>query len=205
MDGTLYRQNHLRFRMAISLLIHFITTSRGARDVRVLRHFRQNREYLADIGADNVAKIQYESTAKLYQVSESTVEKIVQKWMLQKPLALLRQSRFKDVELVFSELKSRGIKIGIYSDYPVLEKLNALGLHADAHCCSTDKDVNRYKPAPDGFIKILNKLGLNYSDCLIIGDSLKRDGACAKKLKMPFLLCKGAHFYTDLFLKLHRA
>lgn len=203
MDGTLYRQKPVRLRMAIKLLAHLITNKHGWRDLLVLRHYRLNREVLAESGALNVSHVQFKATAQIYNLTEEQVAEIVNEWMDLKPLSLLRSARFENVDRIFDTLKERGIKIGVFSDYPVKEKLIALGLKADVTCCSTAIGIDRLKPAPTGLVKIVEMLGLKHNDCVMIGDRVDRDGLCAERASIAFLLCKREDFYTHLLADLN--
>jgi HAD superfamily hydrolase (TIGR01549 family) len=102
------------------------------------------------------------------------------------------------VDSFFEALARRGIKIGIFSDYPIEDKMAMLGLHADASCYSLERDIDRLKPQTAGLQKLVEKMGLNGSECLFIGDRDSRDGACARRFGMPFLLCRGRGFYKNL-------
>lgn len=205
MDGTLYRQGPVRLRMAIKLLIHALTKKQGWRDLQVLKHYRKNREALAESLAQNVSQIQFKATAQAYQMTEEQVAGIVHEWMDLKPLPAVKAARFENIDRIFEVLKARGVKIGVFSDYPVTEKLRALGLEADIQCCSTESDVDRLKPEPAGLIRTVEMLGLARGDCLMIGDRQERDGLCAESASVAFLLCKGADFYTHLIGDINRS
>lgn len=204
MDGTLYRQGPVRLQMAFKLLVHVFANRHGWRDLLVLRHYRNNREALAEAHALNVSHIQFKATAQAYRLTEEQVAKIVHVWMHLKPLPALGIARFKDIDRIFEVLRARGVKIGVFSDYPVEEKLKTLGLVADTQCCATASEVNRFKPEPAGLIKTVEMLGLACNDCVMIGDRVERDGLCAERASVAFLLCKGQNFYTRLLADLNR-
>ena len=204
LDGTLYRQKYVRFRMALKLFVHVIAHRHGWRDLMVLKHYRENRDRLAEARVENVSILQFKATARAYRLPENQVAGIVHKWMNVKPLCLLRAARYKDIARVFSALRARRVKIGVLSDYPVEDKLVFLGLKADVVCCSTEADVDCLKPEPAGLLKTIEMLGLVPDVCVMIGDRADRDGLCAKSASIPFLLCEGRHFYTRLLADLTR-
>lgn len=204
MDGTLYRQGPIRFRMLRELLGHVLTDKCGWRDLLVLKHYRQNRERLAEARARNVSGVQFRITAQRYRLPEERVQEIVHEWMDIKPLEYLKAARYANVERVFQMLKARNIKVGVFSDYPAVEKVKALGLDVDAICCSTEGDVDCLKPESAGLIKIVETMGLAPDDCVMIGDRSERDGLCAENAGMAFLLCKDKDFYTRLLADLSR-
>lgn len=205
MDGTLYRQEPVRLRIAFQLLLHAIQSRNGWLDLLVLKDYRRNRDLLAETRAFNVSDIQFKATAQACKLPEDRVAKIVHEWMNLRPLHHLSSARYTDIDRVFSVLKSRGVKIGVYSDYPVKEKMNALGLEANALCCSTEEGIDRLKPEPAGLIKTIKMLGLTPKDCVMIGDRADRDGLCAQNASVKFLLCKDPHFYSRLLVDLSRS
>lgn len=205
MDGTLYRQRPVQSVMAYRLLIHALTDRNGWHDLLVLKHYRKNRERLARIGASRVSHLQFQATSKAYRLTEDQLAQLVRKWMVLKPLPFLKTARFRDIDQFFESLRRRGIKIGVLSDFPVSEKLEALGLRADIACCAADEDVGRFKPEPAGLLKILKSLGIALNNCLMIGDRKDRDGLCAQAASVPFLLCKGSGFYAKLLVDLNRS
>ena len=204
LDGTLYRQVPVRLHMARELLLNAILERKGLRDVSMLRSFRKNREFLAGSCQTNVREEQYVATARAFGVGVDMVAAVVHRWMEVAPLDVLRAARFQDVEHFFAALRARGIKIGVFSDYPVEAKLTALGLQADAICCSTDPDVDCLKPGATGLKKLLDLLQIEPHECVMIGDREDRDGACARSLDMRFLLCNGRGFYSSLLVDVIR-
>lgn len=198
MDGTLYDQRLVRIKIALELIIHTLTTKFGWRDAMVVKHFRSNREALANHRTANISSVQFRATAKYFQLEEELVNQIIHYWMEIRPLPFLNASKFADLDDFFSALKARGIRVGIFSDYPVKEKLAVLGLEADALCSSTQSDVDVLKPDSAGLLKVISMMGLHREHCLMIGDRLDRDGLCAKEVGVQFLLREGRHFYTRL-------
>lgn len=198
MDGTLYRQLLVRFPMAIELAINVLTQKNGWRDLRIILHYRNQREKISDARLRNLRNIEFRTTADKFKITEEQVAEIIYEWMHIKPLSYIKISRFKDIENFISSLKAKGIKIGIFSDYPVERKLVALGLSADTMCCSSEHEVDCLKPAPIGLIKTMERMGVEREHCIMIGDRLERDGMCAKEAGVGFLLCNHAKFYTRL-------
>lgn len=184
--------------MARKLLQHAMSDRKGWRDIRMLQHFRKNREALAESCPKCVREEQYVATARAFGVGTDAVATVVHRWMEVAPLEMLRSARYRDVDTFFSTLRARGIRIGVLSDYPVEAKLSTLGLQADAVCCSTEPDVDCLKPGAAGLKKLLDRLRLEPSECVLIGDRMERDGACAQSLDMRFLMCNGKDFYSSL-------
>lgn len=197
-DGTLYDQRRLRLKMFRMLAGRLFADRHAFHEIRVLRYFRKVREYLADKEVSGVSQQQLSMVADKLSIDPQSVADIVEKWIYNMPLDHMAACRFPMVDSFFEALARRGVKIGIFSDYPIEDKMAALGLHADASCYSLEPDVNRLKPQTAGLQKLVKIMGLNGSDCLLIGDRESRDGECAKRFGMPFLLCRGHLFYKKL-------
>ena len=104
----------------------------------------------------------------------------------------------QEIREIFDILRERGLKIGVFSDYPVEEKLIALKLNADATCYSLESGLGKLKPQTLGLETIINRLALNKSECVFIGDRDLRDGICARRLGIPFILRRGRDFYKKI-------
>lgn len=197
-DGTLYDQRRLRFMMLCVLVKKMFADGNILREIKVLRHFRKVREYLADKEVSGVSRHQLMMVADRMSIEPQDVADIVEKWIYNKPLDYITACRFPMINSFFEALERQGIKIGIFSDYPIENKMTVLGLHADALCYSLEPDIDRLKPQTAGLQKLVKKMGLDSSECLFIGDRESRDGVCARRFGMPFLLCQGRYFYKKL-------
>jgi putative hydrolase of the HAD superfamily len=94
---------------------------------------------------------------------------------------------------VLSALKERGIKLALLSDAPKLnayKRLVEVGMDNMFDVIVTADDVNAIKPSPLGFKAIMKKLGVDASECLMVGDSPTRDVAGAKAVGMKMCLAK---------------
>jgi FMN phosphatase YigB (HAD superfamily) len=58
----------------------------------------------------------------------------------------------------------------------------------DAMVCATKKEVDRFKPHPAGLILTAKKLGVPVTNCFFIGDRDDKDGECARRAGMPYLI-----------------
>lgn len=82
----------------------------------------------------------------------------------------------------------QGIPVGVFSDYPVSEKLAAMGLTADVAVYATSGEVNRLKPHLKGLLVIASKLKTPVAQCLYIGNRNDKDGECARQAGMAYLI-----------------
>ena len=187
-DGTLYDQRRLRRKMMGLLLRHLVVHPGDFELIRTISTFRRCREQLSDEESGNVARLQYERPAKILGVESQQVEDRVRPWFEEKPLSVLRRCRYHQVELVFDLIRRRGLKIAALSDYPAEAKVRAMNLEADFYACGTDPEIDRFKPHPAGLAHVLESLDVDTRRCLLIGDRDDRDGECARRLGVSYLI-----------------
>lgn len=191
-DGTLYHQEPLRFLMALELsALPLVRRSYGSasRVWRSLRCFRRVREELRLVGAlkSSLADLQYVETAKRAGVNSVEIEQVVAEWIYRRPLKYLRFCKRRGIEQLLAFLESNKIQIGVFSDYPVADKLRALGLSRSVTLmlCATDPDINAFKPHPKGFLRACAIWGLVPEEVLYIGDRPEVDAPGAAAAGMP--------------------
>lgn len=191
-DGTLYHQQRLRMFMGLELLgLPFSKRSlRSARRVwHVVSYFRKVRERLRQQGSLRkvLEELQYSETAKHVGIPIQEVRELVEEWMFDRPLKYLEWCRRKDLVAFFSSLKGKGMLIGVFSDYPVAEKLQALKVskYVSLMLCATDPEINAFKPDPRGFLRSCEVWGLEPKEVLYVGDRPDVDAGGASASGMP--------------------
>lgn len=195
LDGTLYYQKPFRRRMLFYLLGHVLKHPSGVKDMLLIKKYREYRENWEKYektasfseGAD-LDRRQYELVAKVKKVSPERVEKAVSFFMLEAPLKLLPAYRDEILCGLTDKLHQENVKVVVYSDYPVEDKLNALGIRADARFTSADKSIGCMKPDPRGLRVILEKLGLGAEEAIMIGDRYEKDGLAAEGNGMDYII-----------------
>lgn len=187
-DGTLYNQGKLRKFMLKEILIHFALRPHKIHDLRIISTFRKLREKNFDKPTDNLQEDEYLWTAEALGCDGQSVRRAVEEWIYNRPLKYMMDCRQTGLDDFMAFLQSKGFKTGAFSDYPAQTKLNALNLKVQHIVCSTDKDVNRLKPNPKGLQLICQRMEEFPQSCLFIGDRMERDGECAQRLGMPFLI-----------------
>jgi HAD superfamily hydrolase (TIGR01549 family) len=165
---------------------------------RSLRDFRRVREDLRYLRAseDSLATLQYVEAAKRSGEDQAQLERVVVEWIYQRPLKYLRLCRRRGLEAFLTFLERQEIPVGVFSDYPVLDKLRALGLggRMSLTLCATDPAINAFKPQPQGFLHACALWGLPPAEVLYIGDRPEVDALGAANAGMPcVLLSAGAH------------
>ena len=97
---------------------------------------------------------------------------------------------YRDEKLaqIISELRNKEIKVIVYSDYPVDNKLDALKIKADACFTSADKEIGCMKPDPKGLAHILNTFNMSSEEAIMIGDRYEKDGLAATGNQMDYVI-----------------
>ncbi len=211
LDGTLYYQKPFRIRMLFYLAGHMLAHPSSIRDVFLIKKYREIRENWESHEKESFCteemdldSRQYDAVAKMKGVSPQRVRKAVEFFMLEAPLKLLPSYRDDVLAEAIGRLRSKGVKVVIYSDYPVKDKLKALGIKADAYFTAADEDIGCMKPDPKGLNVILKKLGLEPEEAVMIGDRYEKDGLAAKSNQMDYVIlsasCKERHKNDLLWL-----
>lgn len=179
-DGTLYRQRRLRWRMAAELARDALVR-RDLTTLRVLARYRRLRDQLADAETEDFLPPLLAATAAASGVPESKVTAIVEEWIERRPLPHLAALRHPGLGALFAALRRRGKKIGVLSDYPAVAKLAALGLAADHVVSAEDAAIGVMKPEPRGLIALMHAAGAEPATTVLVGDRVERDGMAARR------------------------
>lgn len=170
LDGTLYYQLPLRILMGLELstLPARLGSLEKTRSVlQTIKQFRSMREELRHLGnpSDLLDELQYHQVTAVVGVEATEVKRIVCEWMYHRPLKYLKWCRRRGAATFFSEAQRRGIKLGVFSDYPAQEKLKALELdsYVQLVMCSTDKEIDAFNPHPPGYLRACEKGGVSRS------------------------------------------
>ena len=190
MDGTLYDQGRLRRKMYLDLMVGLARNPLFIQEIKVLYAFRKNRERLSENrdGVCSIEKRQYAEVAQALGLDIGKVRHIVNECIFEKPLKHLARCLYPGVKDLFSLLRQKQFKIGVFSDYPCDAKLRALDLQVDVMVCATDEKVDRFKPHPAGLLFAARELGVPVKKCFFIGDRDDKDGECARRAAMPYLI-----------------
>lgn len=192
LDGTLYRQSRLRLMMAGELAtVPWFQHApwRVSRVWRMLQTFRHVREELRVLGrpAEPLERLQYTLAAERAGVAVGEMEAVVREWIFTRPLKYLRQVVRPHTDEVLGGLRDRGLRLGVFSDYPAVDKLKAMGLEQRFGMTleATETDVNAFKPHPRGFLVAADRWGLSPADVLYVGDRAEVDAVGAAAAGMP--------------------
>jgi HAD superfamily hydrolase (TIGR01549 family) len=214
LDGTLYRQRPLRALMLMELAtLPFAAPRQASKRLRVLSAYRRAQEQLRQQGGvEFVAQAQIQRAAREMTVPAAEVEALVEEWMLRRPLKYLRRLRTAGLIEMLALLDRRGVPAGVYSDYPVDAKLDALGLSGRFAFAlvSSDPTIGAFKPHPRGFLRACERWHLHPREVLMVGDRADTDAAGAAAAGMPCVLIgrgrtSGRHLVFPSFERLSRA
>lgn len=179
-DGTLYRQQPVRLRMARDILLHTLS-KRDLKVIAVLAKYRQIKERLSDQEIVDFERILIAETAAATSNSPDRVRAIVSEWIDQRPLRYLAACRYPGLPQLFAGLRREGKAIGILSDYPVKAKLLALELTANHVAFASEEGIGLLKPHPRGLQSLIAAAGVTADATVVIGDRAERDGLAARR------------------------
>jgi len=186
LDGTLYSLSRLRSLVVRDLLLYYCWRPHRWRELRYIQKFRSLREALGDQPHQNIAQYQYEITAKATASTIEQVQKVIEEWMIHRPIKHLKALQYEEASLIFEALREAGIKIAVFSDFPAETKLRGMGLTADYIIDATQAAIDQLKPDPRGLFYLLEQSGLAAKQCLFVGDRDDRDGEAARRADMPY-------------------
>ncbi|NQV26020.1 MAG: HAD family phosphatase [Rhodopirellula sp.] len=168
----------------------------GPRVWRIISHFRVAHEELRQRGPQSESDAavcsferQLSIVANRAGYDIEIVRSAVMKWMFEKPGRWLRLFRRRGLLEEIRRHHESGGKTAIVSDYPARQKLAALGVEPLFDCVVANGEVNppiELKPAPDGFLRAAELLGVAVEACLVLGDRQDADGKAAEAAGMMF-------------------
>lgn len=202
LDGTLYRQRPLRLGIATELAAGLLVGRVSFKTLRAILFFRRLRERLAEHEAQDAAWRQYVDTAKAFDLSPTEVRDIVAEWMQRRPLKYLSMSAIRPARDFVLELKKRGFKTAVLSDYPTHAKLARLGIEVDAQGCTLDTEGFMLKPHPGALLDMLRRLEVLPENTLVVGDRDRRDGEMAHRAGCAYHRAHSARCFRKLLASL---
>lgn len=202
-DGTLYNQSRLRKLMALEMLSSAVR-HRTTREIRIVSAYRRLREQLGDENLSGFETALMNRTVAATGYDLGVVTKAIFEWIDRRPLRHLGSCRFAGLGEVFEDLRRHGKQIGVWSDYPVAAKLEALGLRAHFEVCAGEQDVDALKPNPKGLLTLMKRAGASPDQTLMIGDRIDRDGMAATRANTRALIKAGKHKEGCLYFRNYR-
>ncbi len=161
--------------------------------------YREAKDKIEAIYKEKGIEFQYVFDSLLYDTFQKVDYKI-----LSAGIIAYRRAReaslvpYPHVFLTLVELLKRGLKLGVVSDAPSREawlRLTYLNLHHLFDVVLTFDDTGEYKPSPLPFRTVLQRLGVEATEALMIGDWAERDMVGAAKVGMKTVFAR----YGDTF------
>ena len=198
LDGTLYFQRPFRLRMIGFLAGYILTHPRCAKDFLIIKKYRKVREAWEvhekeckgnpKYSALGLEDRQYQYVADQMHTKRARVQNVISFFMLEMPLRFLSAYRDEMLAHAIDTLHRQHKTVVVYSDYPVENKLKALGIRADCCYTSADARIGAMKPDPRGIAVILADTGCAAADALMVGDRYEKDGLAAKGNGVDYLI-----------------
>jgi putative hydrolase of the HAD superfamily len=156
--------------------------------MRTIRAYRQAQEELrVSSGNVDLAEAQLVLAADRSGVDRDVVARDVARWIEQAPLGLLNRFVRPGLVDLLASLRSRGVKLGVLSDYQAAPKLQALGILDlfDAVLCAQEAEIGAFKPDPRGLQVTLQRLDVDPPEALYVGDREEIDALAAMAAGVP--------------------
>jgi HAD superfamily hydrolase (TIGR01549 family) len=184
-DGTLYDQRGLRRMMFRRLLSECLKDpALGFQSIRFVRAYREAHESLRGESAPlDLGSRQLEIACRSTGIQSRQAGEIVKRLFETAPLEYLHRFVRAGVAEFLQAARSRGVRLGVYSDYPAEAKLQAMSLTRcfDVVVSSHDAAVGRLKPHPAGLQCCLARLDVKADNALYVGDRIDTDAECARR------------------------
>lgn len=187
-DGTLYYKQFMRFLVLLKMLLHYIVHPKDYKEAFLLKDYRILRE-----DEDIICRKDFESyirdyLADKYGYSLERVSSILNDWMIENPLYAVQKSADRKILAFIAEQKAKGKTVFVYSDYPTEDKCRVLGVYPEAGYYPDNKNIFYLKPDPAGLLYIIEKHNIPSDRVLFIGDREEKDGLCAKRAGIDYLI-----------------
>ncbi len=166
-DGTLY-PNRVMLRRSVGF---------GIRHARLLYHFAKVRKAIRSTRPiDDFYKLQARLMANALGRPEESVRAQIQRDIYDRwELVLKRVPLYEQVPTLIDELERSGLRLGVMSDFPVVRKLELLGLEGRWDCAISTEEVGYLKPNPEPFERLIECLDVKASEILYVGNSYEYD------------------------------
>jgi HAD superfamily hydrolase (TIGR01549 family) len=115
---------------------------------------------------------------------------LVYKWVVVRLSKMIAKHKDKTIEEFIKKQRQNGKKIYIYSNVPLMEKIEKLGLEnqIDGWFYPDGENITTLKPDSAGLEYIIKTMRLNKSETIYIGDRWSADGRCAEGAGVDYLI-----------------
>ena len=84
---------------------------------------------------------------------EETTRACVDRWIHREPLPFLLRCRREGLVDFLQACRTRGLRLGVLSDYPAAAKLEVLGISEffETTLCAQEQEIGKFKPSPEAY------------------------------------------------------
>ncbi len=172
-DGTLYPKAVMNRRLLALGLCHPIFSLNYN---RMRRDLRKCQESLSGDLMSKEATVILKNSGSFTNQDIEFAKQHLEKWIYTPMEKLYKNTKpFNGVVETFKSIKERGLKIGVFSDFPLFKKLESMGLSSYVDLAVSSEDVGFLKPSVHCFEYLLYNMGLDSKEMLYVGDSYDKD------------------------------
>ena len=198
-DGTLYPAGIMKRRLALMGLAHPLFNLKYRRNRKQLR--LHQKDYVMDIpfrwreamtiqsgtGAEPESGFREEDYRETYDSLQRKVYGPMER-------LYVSTEAFPGVRRIFQKIHDKGLKIGVFTDFPLFSKLQGMNLADLVDFAASSDDVGFLKPDSHCFEYLLYNLKMGAEDVLYVGDSYEKDikGAAGAGIDAVLVNVKGS-------------
>ncbi len=172
-DGTLYPKAVMNKRLLALGLCHPVFSLKYNKMRRALRKCQESLN--GDLMSKEAIVILKNNGSCTKQDIESTRQHL-ERWIYLPMERLYKNTKpYDGVVETFKSIKEKGLKIGVFSDFPLFQKLESMGLSSYVDLAASSEDVGFLKPSVHCFEYLLYNMGLDSKEVLYVGDSYDKD------------------------------
>ena len=189
-DGTLYPRALMNKRLLLLGLRHPVFSLKYN---KMRRELRKCQEELSGPLMSKEAYVICKNMGKI--ANKDIVERRLSLWIYEPMRRLYRSTTpYAGVQKTFKGIKEKGLKIGVFSDFPLFNKLETMGLEPYVDYATSSQEVGFLKPSVHCFENLVYNIGVEANAVLYVGDSYEKDvvGAHEAGLDAVLVNAKGS-------------
>ncbi len=202
-DGTLYPKRMLNLRMMRSVFPSFLL---GLRFNAVRQKYRIDQEIESTEPANRDGLLTRQASLMLERFGKPVTEKST--GLMRKRIddqfydawqrTFLTIKAYPHMREALELAKREGLEIVVFSDFPVAQKLETLGIADLVDVALSSEDSGYLKPSPKAFSYLLDHVCALPDEVLYVGDSYTKDCQGAKRAGMhSALVTSSKKLYSD--------
>ncbi len=176
-DGTLYPKRMLTMRMLRS---SFPSLRLAAAFNWARKEFRRVQEHSDTVPANREGLLARQANLVCGRMrcssSEQKVRAAIENQFYQAwERSFLSIKAYPDLRDALVQAKAQGLRIGVFSDFPLAQKLKTLGIEDLVDFAYSAEDSGYLKPGPKAFSFLLSRIAVQPEHVLFVGDSYGKD------------------------------